>query len=62
LQLWEQKDFFFVSMTEKKNAKIMATREYRGYSSGCNDGAHSHSESGIHQLLPGLAEMLATVY
>jgi hypothetical protein len=30
--------------------------------SGCDDGTHRHSERGIHQLLSGLAEMLATVY
>jgi hypothetical protein len=48
-------------MTEKKT-KIMATREYLGYSSGCDNGAHSHYKRGIHHLLPGLAEMLATVY
>jgi alkylhydroperoxidase family enzyme len=29
---------------------------------GCDDGAHGHSERGIHQLLSGLAETLATVY
>jgi hypothetical protein len=40
----------------------LATLEYRGYSSGCDDGAHGHSERGIHQLLSGLAETLATVY
>jgi hypothetical protein len=33
-----------------------------GYSSGCDDGAHRHSEIGIYQLLAGLAETLATVY
>jgi ribosomal protein S25 len=48
--------------TTEKDAKRTATREYRGYSGGCDDGAHSHSERGIHQLLPGLAETLATVY
>jgi hypothetical protein len=30
--------------------------------SGCYDGAHRHSERGIHQLLSGLAETLTTVY
>ena len=40
----------------------MTTWEYRGYSSGCDDGDHRHSERGIHQLLSGLAETLATVY
>jgi hypothetical protein len=45
-----------------KKAKRMATREYQGHSSGCDDGAHRHSERGIHLLLPGLAETLATVY
>ena len=45
--------FFSVSMTEKK-AKSTATWEYWGYSSGCDDGAHRHSERGIHQLLSGL--------
>jgi hypothetical protein len=40
----------------------MATREYRGYSSGCDNWAHSHSERGIRQLFPGLPETLATVY
>jgi hypothetical protein len=45
-----------------KKAKRAATREYRGYSSSCDDGAHSHSERGIHQLLSGFAETLATVY
>jgi hypothetical protein len=35
--------FFSVSTTEKK-AKRSATWEYRGYSSGCDDGAHRHSE------------------
>jgi hypothetical protein len=39
-----------------------ATLEYRGYSSGCDGGAHRHSERGIHQLLSRLAETLATVY
>jgi histone-lysine N-methyltransferase SETMAR len=34
----------------------------KGYSSGCDDGAHRHSERGIHQQLSGLAETLATVY
>ena len=34
--------FFPVSTAEKK-AKRMATWEYQGYSSGCNDGAHRHS-------------------
>jgi hypothetical protein len=48
-------------MTEKK-VKRTATCEYRGYSSGCDDGVHRHSERGIHQLLSGLAETLATVY
>jgi hypothetical protein len=43
-------------------AKRTATWEYRGYSSGCDDGTHRHSERGIHQLLSGLAETLATVY
>jgi hypothetical protein len=33
-----------------------------GYSSGYDDGAHRHSERGIHQLLSGFAETLATVY
>jgi hypothetical protein len=33
-----------------------------GYSSGCDDGAHRHSERDIHQLLAGLAETLTTVY
>jgi hypothetical protein len=33
-----------------------------GYSASCDDGAHRHSERGIHQLLSGLAETLATVY
>jgi hypothetical protein len=33
-----------------------------GYSTGCDDGAHRHSEKGIHQLLSGLAETLAKVY
>jgi hypothetical protein len=28
----------------------------------CDDGAHRHSERGPHQLLSGLAEILATVY
>jgi hypothetical protein len=50
--------FFSVSMTEKK-AKRTATSEYRGYSSGFDDGAHRHSDRGIHQLLSGLAETLA---
>jgi len=40
----------------------MATLEYRGYSSGCDDGAHRHSKRGINQLLSGLAETLVTVY
>jgi hypothetical protein len=53
--------FFSVSTTEKK-AKRTAEWEYRGYSSGCEDGAHRHSERGIHQLVSGLAETLATVY
>jgi hypothetical protein len=39
-----------------------ATWEYRGYSSSCDVGAHRHSERGIHQLLSGLAQTLATVY
>jgi hypothetical protein len=43
-------------------AKRTATWEYRDYSSGCDDGAHRHSERGIHRLLSGLAETLATVY
>jgi hypothetical protein len=30
--------------------------------SGCDDGAHRPSERGIHQLLSGLEETLATVY
>jgi hypothetical protein len=30
--------------------------------SGCDDGAHRHSERGIHQMLSGLAETLATVH
>jgi hypothetical protein len=30
--------------------------------SGCDDGAHRYSVRGIHQLLSGLAETLATVY
>jgi hypothetical protein len=38
-----------------------ATWEYRGCSSGCDDGTHRHSERGIHHLLSGLAETLATV-
>jgi hypothetical protein len=42
-------------------ARRTATWEYRGYSSGCDDGAHRHSERRIHQLLSGLAA-LATVY
>jgi hypothetical protein len=33
-----------------------------GYSSGCDVGAHRHSERGIHKLLAGLAETLATMY
>jgi hypothetical protein len=33
-----------------------------GYSSGCDNGAHRHSETGIHQLLAGLAETVATVH
>jgi hypothetical protein len=33
-----------------------------GYSTCCGDGAHRHSERGIHQLLSGHAETLATVY
>jgi hypothetical protein len=43
--------FFSVSTTKKK-----------GYSSGCDDGVHRHSERGIHQQLSGLAETLASVY
>jgi hypothetical protein len=72
-QSWEQKKNppyspdlslcdFFCSHDWKKNAKITATWEYRGCSSGCDGGAHSHSERAIHQMLPGLAEKLATVY
>jgi len=53
--------FFSVSTTEKR-AKRMATWEYRGYSSGCDNGARRHSERDIHQLLSGLAETLATMY
>jgi hypothetical protein len=53
--------FFSVSKTEKK-AKRTATWEYRAYSSGCDDGAHRHSERTIHQLFSGLAETLATGY
>jgi hypothetical protein len=30
--------------------------------SGYDDGVHRHSERGIHQLLSGLAETLATGY
>jgi hypothetical protein len=55
------RSIFSVSTTEEK-AKRTATGEYRGYSSGCDDGTHRHSERGIHQLLSGLAETLATVY
>jgi hypothetical protein len=46
----------------KKDTKRMVIWEYRGYWSGCDNGAHSHTERGIHQLLPGLAKTLATVY
>jgi hypothetical protein len=53
---------FFCFHDRKKKAKRTATWEYRDYSSGCDDGAHRYSERGIHQLLSGLAEMLATVY
>jgi hypothetical protein len=53
--------FFSVSMTDKKT-KRTATWEFRGYSSGCDDGDYRHSERGIHQVLIGLAETLATVY
>jgi hypothetical protein len=45
----------------EKKAKRTVT-EYRGYSSGCDDGAYRPAERGIHQLLSGLAERLATVY
>jgi hypothetical protein len=53
---------FFLFPGLKKKAKRTATREYRGYSSGCDDGAYRHSERGIHQLLSGLAETLAKVH
>jgi hypothetical protein len=43
----------------KKKAK---RTEYRGYSNGCDDGAHRRAEAGIHQLISGLAETLTTVY
>jgi hypothetical protein len=46
----------------KKKAKRTVTWEYRGNSCGCDDGAHRHSKRGIHQLLSGLTETLATVY
>jgi hypothetical protein len=36
-------------------AKRKATLEYGDYSSGCDDGAHRHSDRGIHQLLSGLS-------
>jgi hypothetical protein len=55
------REIFFVSTT-KKNAERTESEEYRGYSSDCETGAHSYSERGIHQLIPGLAEALATVY
>jgi hypothetical protein len=55
-------DFFLFPRLKKKKAKRTATWEYRSYSSGCDDGAHRHFERGIHQLLSGLAETLATVY
>jgi hypothetical protein len=37
----------------------MAVNEY---STGCDGGAHRNFERGIHQLLSGLAETLATLY
>jgi hypothetical protein len=49
------------SQAEKKT-KRTETGEYRGYSIGCDDGAHRHTERSIHRLLSGLAETLATVY
>jgi hypothetical protein len=52
----------FLCFQTEKTAKRTATWEYRGYSSGCDDEAHRHSERGIHQLLSGLSETLATVY
>jgi hypothetical protein len=52
----------FFCFHDWKKAKRTATWEYRGYSSGCDDGAHRHSERGIHHLLSGLAETLATVH
>jgi hypothetical protein len=45
-----------------ENAKRTAEREYRGYSSGCDERVHIKAEGGVHKLLPGLAETLATVY
>ena len=47
-------DLFFSVSTTAKKAKRMATWEYRGYSSSCDDGARRHSERGIHQLLSGI--------
>ena len=52
---------FFCFYDWQKKAK-RKTWEYRGYSSGCDDGAHRHSERGIHQLLSGFAETLTTSY
>jgi hypothetical protein len=51
--------FFSVSTAEKR---LKGRRhENQGYSSGCDVAAHRYSERGIHQLLSGLAETLATI-
>lgn len=54
--------FEFFCLHNWKSVKRMVTWEYEGYSGGCNNGAGSHSKRGIHQLLPGLVETLATVH
>jgi hypothetical protein len=58
---WSLSVRFFSVFTTEKKAKRTATWEYRGSSNGCDDGAHRHSERGIHQLLSGLTETLETV-
>jgi hypothetical protein len=53
-------DFFLFPRLKKR---LKGRRhENRGYSNGCDNEAHMHFKRGIHQLLSGLAETLATVY
>jgi hypothetical protein len=53
---------FFLFPRLRKRLKGLRNENIEAIQAAATNGAHRHSERGIHQLLSGLAETLATVY